>query len=71
MIPIEPEDTLETVSKKIKDKVSGIRDKKDKKDFSQSPNIICTIYTGFFLCLGLRIKINFQGEKTYDYNDSK
>ncbi len=32
MIPVEPEDTLETINHKIREKVSGIRGKKDKKE---------------------------------------
>lgn len=48
MIPIKPSDTLETINKKIKEKVSGVRDKKVQKVGANSaidvlgklPNII-------------------------------
>lgn len=65
MIPIEPEDTLETVSKKIKDKVSGIRDKKDKKEGANNaidtlgklPNIIRVPLMGIFKWLDQKGKL--------------
>ncbi len=65
MIPIEPEDTLETVSKKIKDKVSGIRGKKDKKEGANNaidtlgklPNIIRVPLMGIFKWLDQKGKL--------------
>ncbi len=65
MIPIDPEDTLETISKKIKEKVSGIRDKKDKKEGANNaidtlgklPNIIRVPLMGIFKWLDQKGKL--------------
>jgi len=65
MIPIEPEDTLETVSLKIKEKVSRIRSKKDKKEGANNaidtlgklPNIIRVPLMGLFKWLDQKGKL--------------
>lgn len=56
MVPIEPKDTLETINQKIREKVSGVRDKKDKKEGANNaidtlgklPNILRVPLLGIF-----------------------
>ncbi len=56
MVPIDPEDNLESISKKIKEKVSRVRDKEDKKEGANNaidtlgklPNIIRVPLLGIF-----------------------
>ncbi len=65
MIPIEPEDTLETIHHKIKEKVSGTRDKTDKKEGANNaidtlgklPNIIRVPLMGIFKWLDQKGKL--------------
>lgn len=56
LIPIEPDDTLETISQKIKDKVDAIRNKKIQKEgandaidfFGKLPNVLRVPVVGIF-----------------------
>lgn len=65
MIPIEPSDTLETISNKIKEKVSRIRSKEDKKEGANNaidtlgklPNIIRVPLMGIFKWLDQKGKL--------------
>lgn len=65
MVPINPDDNLESINKKIREKVSGVRDKKDRKEGANSaidtlgrlPNFVRVPLMGIFKWLDKKGKL--------------